>query len=241
MVYSPRSEHHMRFPTESHWGAMSLSPEDLATAGRALIGRDLSAPAVTHLIRPRPDVMSRLLQLHEAAGHLAATAPDILAHPEVAKAIEQELIRAMVACLTEPTAADKHRSRPKRLSVLRRFEQMLETKKDESIYITDVCAEIGVTARTLRLYCQEHLGMSPHQYLWLRRMNLVRRALTRADPATTTVTAIANDHGFGELGRFAVTYRRLFGESPSATLRQPPNELPSPGTSLRQRSLSGSA
>ena len=52
-------------------------------------------------------------------------------------------------------------------------------------------------------------------------MNLARKALTAADPATATVTAIANDQGFGELGRFAVNYRRLFGEPPSATLRRP--------------------
>jgi len=63
--------------------------------------------------------------------------------------------------------------------------------------------------------------MSPHKYLWLRRMNLVRRALTLGDPSGASVTVIATDHGFWELGQFAVAYRRLFGESPSVTLRQP--------------------
>jgi hypothetical protein len=45
--------------------------------------------------------MSRLLRLHEAAGHLAAIAPNILAYPEAAKATEQELIYVMVRRLTE--------------------------------------------------------------------------------------------------------------------------------------------
>jgi AraC-like DNA-binding protein len=82
-----------------------------------------------------------------------------------------------------------------------------------------MCAKIGASDRTLRLHCMQHLGISPHRYLWLRRMNLARFALTSADPETRTVTDIATNYGFGELGRFAMAYRRLFGESPSATLR----------------------
>ena len=46
-----------------------------------------------------------------------------------------------------------------------------------------------------------------------------RRALERGG-AATTVTQVANEYGFGELGRFAVRYRQLFGETPSATLRR---------------------
>jgi AraC-like DNA-binding protein len=71
--------------------------------------------------------------------------------------------------------------------------------------------------------------MSPHRYLWLRRMNLARGALARTDARTRTVTEIAGDYGFGELGRFAVSYRRLFGESPSVTLRHPPVGYRAPG------------
>ena len=41
--------------------------------------------------------MARLRRLHGAACHLADSTPDILAYPEVARAVEQELIRTMIA------------------------------------------------------------------------------------------------------------------------------------------------
>jgi transcriptional regulator GlxA family with amidase domain len=86
--------------------------------------------------------------------------------------------------------------------------------------VADVCAAIGVAERTLRLHCLKHLGMSPHRYLWLRRMNRARDVLATADPMATSVTEVAGNCGFTELGRFSVAYRNLFGESPSATLRK---------------------
>lgn len=221
---SSGSDSHLQFPPNSRWAAMSLSPDDLAEFGWVMGGCEVTAPAVTRVMRPPPAAMSRLLALHKAAGALAATVPDIFAHAAVAKAIEQELVRAMIACLADQGAAESSQSSRQRATVMRRFEQMLEEHADQPLYIAEICAAIGVTDRTLRLHCADHLGMSPHRYLWLRRMNLARRALRLAEGSGRTVTEIANDHGFGELGRFAVSYRRLFGESPSATLRRPPDD-----------------
>jgi AraC-like DNA-binding protein len=219
MVYSAGAEHHHRSSAACHWAAMSLDLEDLAAAGRAITGRDLTAPKTSELIRPPVPLMDRLLRLHAAAGDLAATAPDILAHPGVAKAIAQELIRVMVGCLTDG-GAERINSRRQRLPIMRRFERMLEANPGKPLYLAEICAAIGVPARTFRHYCWQHLGMSPHRYLWLRRMNLARRALVSADPTARTVAEVATAHGFWELGRFSVAFRKLFGESPSVTLRR---------------------
>ena len=72
---------------------------------------------------------------------------------------------------------------------------------------------------------RDSFGMGPMHYLWLRRMHLARRALLGADPQATTVTKVATDYGFWELGRFSVDYRMLFGELPSASLHRPPERV----------------
>jgi transcriptional regulator GlxA family with amidase domain len=88
------------------------------------------------------------------------------------------------------------------------------------MYVPEICAAIRVPERTLRLCCQEHLATSPKQYLMLRRLQQVRRALNAADPAETTVTEVATRFGFWHFGRLAGTYRSAFGETPSSTLHR---------------------
>ena len=101
-----------------------------------------------------------------------------------------------------------------------RLEEVLAEHPNRSLHMSELCALIGVTDRTLRSCCAEFLGMSPSRYMLLRRLNAVRIALRAADPATASVAEIAGGCGFTELGRFAGAYRTAFGESPSATLRR---------------------
>jgi AraC-like DNA-binding protein len=199
---------------------MSLEPENLAAAGEAIIGHGLVPATFARCLTPPTLALSRLRELHEAAGHLAKTAPDILAKPEVARAIEQALVEAMVFCLADTHSKDVRNVQRNRARVMRRIEEVLMAHPDEPFYMPELAARVGTSYWTLRDCCLEYLGISPKRYLWLRRMHLARRALRRADSERTTVTEIAADYGFWELGRFSVAYRSLFGESPSVALRR---------------------
>jgi AraC-like DNA-binding protein len=216
------SAHHLRSCGPCHWATMSLTQDDLTAAGHALVGRDVTAPAITRRLRPAPLLMSRLLSLHEDAGKLAEAVPHILAQPEPARALEQALVHALIMCLADDNSVETGSGLRGHWAIIARFEEFLAENLDRPLYLPEICAAIGVQERTLRICCQEHLGMGPARYLWLRRMHLAHRALMMATPATATVAAIAMDHGFWELGRFSVRYRALFGESPSASLRRPP-------------------
>jgi AraC-like DNA-binding protein len=218
----------MRSTGDCYWGGMSLTPEDLAAVGHTLVGRELRAPLASHCLHPTPVLMSRLMDLHARAGRLAEVEPETLARPEVARALEQELQHLLVRCLADGTEDNSSNGYRHYAATAARLEDLLMANHDRPLHLTEICAAIGVSERVLRLCTQEQLGMGPIHYLWLRRMNLARRALARATSETTTVTAIATDFGFWELGRFSVEYRKLFGESPSITLVRPPIDRPVP-------------
>lgn len=216
---------HMRTEGSSRFGAMSLTIDDFDATCKSIAGHEFSGPELKDRIQPSQHLMSRLLRLHETAGQIAKTTPELFDLPEVARSLEHNIIHAMICCLTEGAASELPLANRRHDIVVARFEGFLEANPDRPFYLTEICAAIGVAERTLRVACQEHLGMGPIRYLTLRRMHLVRRALLKADPSKATVTRLATDHGFWELGRFAVAYRRIFGELPSESLRTPSGEL----------------
>ena len=212
---------HRRTVAPSRWASMSLSPEDFVAAGRALTGRDLPLSSEWGIVRPKRPLMVRLMRLHARADRIARAAPERLAHPQVARALEQSLVHALFMCLTESTQVEISRGTRHHAAIVEKFENILEANPAGPLYLADICAATGVSERTLRVCCHERYGMGPMRYLWLRRMHLARRALVSALPDTSTVTEIATGQGFWELGRFSIEYRALFGESPSTSLRRP--------------------
>jgi len=107
-----------------------------------------------------------------------------------------------------------------RSAVIARFVEFVEANGYRRLSLRELCAATLTTERMLRACCRERLGMTPNKYIRLHRLELVRQALRTAESSTTTVTHIAAQFGFSELGRFAIEYRELFGELPSASLRR---------------------
>jgi transcriptional regulator GlxA family with amidase domain len=61
--------------------------------------------------------------------------------------------------------------------------------------------------------------MSPTRWIKGERLQGARTALVQDATHRTTVTSVAAEYGFYELGRFAAVYKDAFGEAPSDTLR----------------------
>jgi AraC-like DNA-binding protein len=83
----------------------------------------------------------------------------------------------------------------------------------------------GVRPRTLESHFKTFLGTTPLGWLRRTRFAKARREL-ESGRADATVTRIALANGFNQLGRFAVEYRLIFGEAPSATLRRSRSHSP---------------
>jgi AraC-like DNA-binding protein len=222
IIFNGRGERfHQRTTGPCSWSLVGLPPEHLERYGGALSGKALSAPEAARILRPAARDAARLRRLHAQACRLAETRPKVLAHPEVARAIEQGLIHALVTCLAakapDDGAARRHHTR-----IMVRFEEVLAERPNRQLHLPELCALIGVTDRTLRSCCAEFLGISPSRYVLLRRLQAAWIALRDADPATASVAEIAGGCGFTELGRFAGAYRNAFGEAPSTTLGRTP-------------------
>jgi AraC-like DNA-binding protein len=105
--------------------------------------------------------------------------------------------------------------------IVRMAEERFAEAGGDPISLADLCAATDVGKSRLHEAFQRVCGEPPLGYFRKRQLMLARSALLDATPARGTVKRVAMDSGLTELGRFSVEYRRIFGESPSATLNAP--------------------
>ena len=223
IYFAPRAEYQDNSPGNSSWAFLSFNRPSLERAMADIAAIDASLPAQgLRLFLPQADAFEVLRRRLKAVQAAAQTDPSLLQVPEARRGVEESVLAALALALGSAS-----RIRPAddgaatRLRVTRLVDAHLDTHRGEAVYLSDLCAVAGVGERTLRTVFQETYGMSPVQYLKLRRLHQVKRALRRADSDLNTVQSVANRFGIWHLGRFAVEYRALFGESPLETLKKP--------------------
>lgn len=86
-------------------------------------------------------------------------------------------------------------------------------------YVEDMAEAAHVHPRTLLRAFHRVIGMGPVRYLRLRQLNMIRQHLYCAMGERLTVTHIMQAAGASDMGRLSGSYKKLFGELPSETLR----------------------
>jgi AraC-like DNA-binding protein len=109
--------------------------------------------------------------------------------------------------------------RPPGAVLVRRAIEIADTPRGP-VPVATLCRLLRVSPGTLESAFKTVTGVTPHTFFLRRRLNHARSVLLRGDPRGCKVTNIASDLGFTELGRFAVRYRQMFGETPSQTLQR---------------------
>jgi AraC-like DNA-binding protein len=204
---------HQRTMGACHWGSVSVTPAFLKTAAMTVAGQVLVPPSIRQLLHPRRADHRLLLRRHAAAARMVETAPTHIGHKEVIRAIEQDLILALVNCLTADEAKPVERPRLWQPSKLTQFEAMLSAEPYRLPRTQDVCEAIGMSSRALRESCSKLLGMSPLCYQRLRRLKRVRAELMRQGVAVDIAEILAR-YGFPDLPNFVADYWDAFGEMP---------------------------
>lgn len=131
-------------------------------------------------------------------------------------------LSAMAALLSlapgvhQPRPADPFRY--ERPYFVRQAEAFIREHATAELTIEDITRAAQVSERSLYEGFRRYLGVSPMNYLKNYRLELARCALA-GSTGPCRVTEVAMNVGFTHLGKFAGSYKRRFGESPSQTLR----------------------
>jgi len=178
-------------------------PEVLTAADRLL----------THTPAAASELRRRIGAVIEASGadHALSRPPQEMAHE-----VFGLMTDAYLAARPGTTPKGQPIRQPDR--IVRKAEERFMAAEGVPVSLADLCAAAGVSKSTLYLAFDRVCGQPPLQYFHKRRLTRARLHLLESPPRRGAVKRVALETGFKELGRFACEYRRLFGESPSATL-----------------------
>lgn len=158
------------------------------------------------------------LALLDYVARAAATPGPAPADAAMSRHLEEivclELLRCWAAAAGVRLESGAREAAPR---YVRRAEEILEAEAREAPVIGDVARRVGVSARTLSGGFRRFRGLSPREFLAERRLAGFRADLEAARPGQS-VSDIASDWGFVNLGALAGRYRERFGEAPSITL-----------------------
>ena len=161
--------------------------------------------------------------------------PELLASARAATLFEEQILQNIL--LQDFLPPHKENS-PNRYQISRRAYRYLRERLEDPPSILDLCAHIGTSYATLERGFRELYGVGPRAFVQAMRLSRARNALLHPTKGTT-VTGVAMQWGFFELGRFSARYRKAFGEPPGETLRKARGESSLHGNGeLRQQSSS---
>jgi AraC-like DNA-binding protein len=205
--------------------ALRISPKAVAAAAERMNirqARRLGAAGIALSLDPTRMSGVGLLTNYCAAILDELDRPDsLLSRPRARDRAAEQIIETLIEILEAAGALPQERDRATEAAErkVRDAEVFMRAHYDDIVSMAEVARAANVSARTLQVAFASARGHSPREALTGIRLDAARARLA-APGAADTVSAVALECGFTHLGRFSVSYRARFGESPSATLER---------------------
>ncbi len=135
------------------------------------------------------------------------------------KQLENELSEQIISLLGDdhlPVTTNKQRRRD---LALQSAVNYIHESRDNVVTVPNLCEVSNVSQRTLEYAFRERYGLTPKEYTLVYRLNNARKQLRLCAPDKNQVSEIARQNGFWHMGQFSASYRKLFAELPSITLK----------------------
>jgi len=201
-------------PGDTHWSSFQFKREDLLKLGITL---DKDNSKIFHLKQKMQENIS-----YKLGGILNYLEKE---NDEKVAQINTELlyhhILSIYANALDHIKDISHLKRDESLLLSKKILTYLKEHADTPIQMIELTALTGKSERTIERIFKKHFGIAPYAYLKIHRLHLIRNHLLYAEESmTTSIGDIAMKNGFMQMGYFGSEYKKIFGESPSETLRK---------------------
>lgn len=218
-IISPHQPLRLNMAEDCRKQLVRLSREAVEHRLAQLLGRRLTTPVV---FDPRMPLDGALGDWWKTVAHLQemlGAEGSMCDLPEVWGNFENGLITSLLYAQPHNYSGELLGRQEQRPGYLAQLEAMMRDALDQPLALEDLEKAAGVSRERLYRDFHAHYGVSPIAYFRQLRFDHVRRRLANAGPRES-VSSIAMDCGFLQLGRFSKEYQKRFGERPSATLKQ---------------------
>jgi AraC-like DNA-binding protein len=205
---------------DTDWVFISVAPERLAEFAQATLGRRLPIPARgLVLIKAQFAQVELLRTLLEE--HLRADRgqPD----PTVRDVAESAMLSAVLGILTG-RKSDSYRPQRSFIKLLRQIDDIFSAIVKNPIDSKRLDSAMKLATDGVAEAFYNGMGISLAEYLKIRRLGQIHKALLLGDPRYLTVQEVARAWGILDLGRFNREFKTFFKKSSSEVLRESSTE-----------------
>jgi AraC-like DNA-binding protein len=221
MLVKPDHEHFARYFGVNHYAATFIEPDELfaflenqqpGAADAAVWHQSVSVltadPAIATTRVGKVQTLIAALTRHGAT--MSADTADFY---------KRCILALMTAPVLDGVSYRGPRLQLSKVQLVQEVDRYLVAAGNRPVHISELSEVFKVNRRMLHRAFIEAVGIPPITFLRRKRLGDVHAVLLTGRPHLL-IKAVAIEHGFLELGRFAGEYRKLFGEKPSETLRR---------------------